>query len=93
MSRKKPQNTSGTLRRIWDFIAKEKGLFLLVMLMLLVSSLLSLVGPYLMGVAVDGVISGWSGSTLVNMLLWLLLVYFIQAGAIFFQNYLNNSCV
>lgn len=55
--------------------------------MLLVSSLLSLVGPYLMGVAVDGVISGWSGSTLVNMLLWLLLVYFIQAGAIFFQNY------
>jgi ATP-binding cassette, subfamily B, multidrug efflux pump len=87
MVSRKPRNTSGTLKRIWEFMAREKGLFLLVMIMLVISSLLSLVGPYLMGVAVDGVISGWSGSKLVTMLFWLLFVYLFQSGAIFFQNY------
>lgn len=84
---KKPQNMSTTLRRIWGYMAKEKALFILVMAMLIMSSVLSLIGPYLMGVAVDDVIAGSGGKELFIMLLWLTLIYLAQSGAIFFQNY------
>lgn len=78
---------STTLRRIWGYMAKEKALFILVMVMLIMSSVLSLIGPYLMGVAVDDVIAGSGGKELFIMLLWLNLIYLAQSGAIFFQNY------
>lgn len=68
-------------------MAKEKGLFALVMLMVVLGSILSLIGPYLMGVAVDGVISGWDGKELLTMLIWLTLIYLLQSGTVFFQNY------
>ncbi|WP_449620174.1 ABC transporter ATP-binding protein [Robertmurraya sp. Marseille-Q9965] len=77
----------GTMRRIWQYMAKEKGLFFLVMVMILISSSLALIGPYLLGVAVDGVISGWGGEQLFPMLAWLVLIFILQSGAIFFQNY------
>ncbi|MDF1507272.1 ABC transporter ATP-binding protein [Robertmurraya sp. DFI.2.37] len=78
---------NGTLRRMWRYFAKEKGLFLLVLTMIMISSVLSLAGPYLMGLAVDGVLAGWTGSVLLQMLIWLMLVYLLQSGAVFFQNY------
>lgn len=83
----KSQNMMATLKRIWGYMTKEKSLFIFVIVMLIMSSALSLVGPYLMGVAVDGVIAGWGGESLLTMLLWLVLVYLLQSGAIFFQNY------
>lgn len=81
------RNTRATLKRIWRYMAREKGLFILVLVMIVVSSLLSLVGPYLMGVAVDGVIAGWSGRELFWMLIWLVFIYLGQSIAMFFQNY------
>lgn len=83
----KSQNMMATLKRIWGYMTKEKSLFIFVIVMLIMSSALSLVGPYLMGVAVDGVIAGWGGESLLTMLVWLVLVYLLQSGAIFFQNY------
>lgn len=87
MLAKKAQNMNGTLRRMWSYMAKEKGLFLLVIAMIIISSVLSLIGPYLMGLAVDGVLAGWAGRELLLMLIWLILIYFLQSGAVFFQNY------
>ncbi|GIN63175.1 putative ABC transporter ATP-binding protein YfiC [Robertmurraya siralis] len=84
---KKAHNMNGTLRRMWRYFAKEKGLFLLVLTMIMISSVLSLAGPYLMGLAVDGVLAGWTGSELLHMLIWLMLVYLLQSVAVFFQNY------
>ncbi|RTR33083.1 ABC transporter ATP-binding protein [Robertmurraya yapensis] len=87
LSTKKAKDMKGTMRRIWQYMAKEKGLFFLVMVMILISSALALIGPYLLGVAVDGVISGWGGEQLFPMLAWLVLIFTLQSGAIFFQNY------
>lgn len=81
------RNMKETLTRIWGFMAKEKGLFLLVIVMIVISSLLSLVGPYLLGVAVDKVIEGISGNELLMMLAWLIFIFFAQAVTVFFQNY------
>lgn len=76
-----------TLLRIWSYMAEEKGLFVLVVIMVIVSSVLSLAGPYLMGVAVDSLISGWNGSQLLTMLVWLVIIYAAQSGAVFLQGY------
>lgn len=81
------RNMKETLMRIWGFMAKEKGLFLLVIIMVILSSALSLVGPYLLGVAVDEVITGIGGTELFRMLIWLVCIYFAQAITVFFQNY------
>lgn len=81
------RNMKETLMRIWGFMAKEKGLFLFVIIMVILSSALSLVGPYLLGVAVDEVISGIGGTELFRMLIWLIFIFFAQAITVFFQNY------
>lgn len=87
MSTKKAKDMKGTMQRIWQYMSREKGLFILVMVMIVISSALALIGPYLVGVAVDGVISGWGGEQLFPMLAWLALIFVFQSGAIFFQNY------
>ncbi|MFE8701965.1 ABC transporter ATP-binding protein [Cytobacillus sp. FJAT-54145] len=68
-------------------MTEEKLLFSFVLIMVFVSSALSLLGPYLMGVAVDRLIAGWDTSELLTMLVWLTLIFFLQSGAVFFQNY------
>ncbi|WP_084783386.1 ABC transporter ATP-binding protein [Bacillus dakarensis] len=83
----KKRNMKRTLLRIWSYMAEEKGLFVLVVIMVIVSSVLSLAGPYLMGVAVDSLISGWNGSQLLTMLVWLVIIYAAQSGTVFLQGY------
>jgi len=68
-------------------LAKEKGLLSLVLLMIVISSALSLLGPYIMGVTVDRLIEGWDTNRLLTMLLWLVGIYVLQSIAVFLQNY------
>lgn len=49
----KAKNWSGTLSRIWTYLARRKGKLALVLLMVMFSSGLALLGPYLLGVGVD----------------------------------------
>lgn len=83
----KAKDIKGTLYKIWLYLAREKGLLSLVLIMVFISSALSLLGPYLMGVTVDRLIEGWETSALLEMLLWLVLIFVLQSGAVFFQNY------
>ncbi len=59
---KKPKvrakNWSGTLLRIWNYLALRKAKLTLVLFMVVISSALALLGPYLIGVAVDDFIAG-----------------------------------
>lgn len=55
--------------------------------MVVVSSILSLAGPYLMGAAVDSLIAGRNGSQLWMMLFWLVIIYAAQSGTVFLQGY------
>lgn len=54
----KAKNWSGTLGRIWSYLARRKGKLTLVLLMVVASSGLSLLGPYLLGVGVDNFLEG-----------------------------------
>ncbi|WP_110930255.1 ABC transporter ATP-binding protein [Paenibacillus bouchesdurhonensis] len=71
----KAKNWSGTLGRIWQYLAQRKAKLTLVLLMVVVSSGLALLGPYLIGVAVDDFLAGGGGAPWVLFLTGLGVVY------------------
>lgn len=71
----KAKDWSGTLGRIWQYLARRKGKLTLVLLMVVFSSGLALLGPYLLGVAVDNYLEGSGGRPWVIFLAGLGLVY------------------
>src|SRR5690625_3221305 len=84
---KKARNTAGTVRRIWSYLAKEKGKLTLVILMVLISSGLSLLGPFMVGTAVDKYIEKEQSAGLGILLMWLVFIYLFHSLSIFLQNF------
>ncbi|MEC1583542.1 ABC transporter ATP-binding protein [Bacillus subtilis] len=85
--RAKAKDTKGTLRRIWSYLAERKGLLILVMLMVVISAIFGLLGPFVIGKAIDHFIVGETVSGLIPVLLLLLAIYVIQSLSLWFQNY------
>ncbi|WP_099157102.1 ABC transporter ATP-binding protein [Virgibacillus ndiopensis] len=85
--RKKAKNTTATVKRIWSYLAREKATLGLVILMVVMSSGLSLLGPFLVGMAIDDYIVSKESSGLGVLLLWLIVIYFAHSISIFLQNY------
>ncbi len=83
----KVENVWSTLARIWTYIRTEKKLFLFVLIIVVISSVLSLLGPYLLGVAVDKIIADPITETLLQMVGLLLAVYFLHSVTSWLQNY------
>ncbi|MBM7552034.1 ABC transporter ATP-binding protein [Thalassobacillus pellis] len=83
----KVENFKDTLKRIWGYMAKQRRLFFFVIGIIMVSSLLSLLGPYLLGVAVDKVIADPKTSTLLRMIAILSGVYVCHSLSLWLQNY------
>lgn len=63
----KPKNFALTFKRLWRYIGKESKMLLYIFIFLIMESLLSLLGPYLIGVSVD-IISLSNGVAAVNRL-------------------------
>ena len=49
----KPKNFIRTIRRLWLYLNKERKLLILIFILMLADSLLSLIGPYLIGMSID----------------------------------------
>ncbi|MBP1989699.1 ABC transporter ATP-binding protein [Paenibacillus eucommiae] len=82
----KAKNWSGTLGRIWTYLSYRKGKLALVLLMVVFSSALALLGPYLLGVAVDDYLEGTGGSSWVRFLIVLAVVYVLYSLTSWLQN-------
>jgi ATP-binding cassette subfamily B protein len=50
---KRAKNMGATLKRIWGYLSKQKAMLYLVIAMVVASSGLGLLGPYLIGVSLD----------------------------------------
>ncbi|WP_308722347.1 ABC transporter ATP-binding protein [Paenibacillus polysaccharolyticus] len=90
-SQRKPKvrakNWSGTLGRIWSYLSRRKIKLSLVLLMVFASSALALLGPYMVGVAVDQFISGEvTSSSWTWFLLGLVAVYVLFSLTSWLQN-------
>ena len=83
----KATNALGTIKRIWSYLAREKLKLTLVLLMVLISSALALLGPYMVGVAIDEFIDTKKTAGLGMLLLALLIIYFGHSLAVFLQNF------
>jgi len=73
--RAKAKDWSGTLGRLWSYLAQRKAKLTLVLVMVVFSSALALLGPYLLGTAIDNYLQGSGGKPWAWFLLGLGLVY------------------
>ncbi|OAT86311.1 multidrug ABC transporter ATP-binding protein [Bacillus sp. MKU004] len=83
----KARDTKGTLRRLWVYLSKMKGLLYLVILMVIISSAASLLGPFLVGRAIDDFIVTKDASGIITLLAGLVIVYILHSASVWFQNY------
>ncbi|TFJ93632.1 ABC transporter ATP-binding protein [Lentibacillus salicampi] len=81
------RNTAGTVKRIWSYLSREKGMLLLVILMVFFSSAMSLAGPFMVGVAIDDFIVTQEAAGLGMLLVWLFIIYVLHSLSVFLQNY------
>ncbi|MEK4386461.1 ABC transporter ATP-binding protein [Solibacillus sp. FSL W7-1464] len=81
------QNWTYTLKRIFDFVAEQKMLLFIVLLLVVLSSAFALIGPFIIGRLIDQFIDGSSLSQLSYWLYGLAVVYFLYSLSSYFQNY------
>lgn len=84
---KKATKPFDTIKRIWSYLIQEKLKLSLVILMVIFSSALSLLGPFLIGVTIDDFISTKESTGLLTLLLFLGLVYLGHSISVFLQNF------
>lgn len=82
----KAKDWSGTLKQIWKYLAKRKVKLGFVLFMVVLSSLLALLGPYLIGVAVDEYLGGTDRGSWGIFLIGLALVYVLYSLTSWLQN-------
>jgi ATP-binding cassette subfamily B multidrug efflux pump len=85
--KKLPQNWKGTLSKIWGYCAVHKSLLALILLMVLISTSLGLLGPYLLGVAIDRFVVSPDSEGLIWLLLLLAGTYILFSLSSWLQNY------
>ncbi len=52
----KPKNFTRTLKRLWQYLRQEQRMLVIIFFLILVDSMLVLIGPYLIGLAVDSMV-------------------------------------
>ncbi|MCT8138254.1 ABC transporter ATP-binding protein [Anaerobacillus sp. CMMVII] len=87
----KSKDVWGTIKRIWVYLSEKKALISLVLFLVLISVVLSLLGPYLIGFAFDEYIETRNSEGLLKLLVFLSLIYIVNSIAIWLYNYLMIS--
>ena len=83
----KPSDWKYVLRRIWQLVDEQRYLLIVVLLMVLASSALALLGPYLIGVIIDNYIMQSKFTGLATIIGILVLVYVFWSVAMYLQSY------
>jgi ATP-binding cassette, subfamily B, multidrug efflux pump len=76
-----------TIRRIWSYLADQKNLLIMVFLMVVVSSALGLLGPFLIGWGIDEYFATDSTNGFIGLLIGLAAVYLLHSLSLWFQSY------
>ena len=81
------RNWKNTLYRIWKYVDEQRALLVVVLFLVLISSALSLLGPFLIGHLIDEYILKSKFDGMLPFILGLAGVYLVLAIALFLQNY------
>jgi ATP-binding cassette, subfamily B, multidrug efflux pump len=85
-NRKRAKNWRGTLSRIWTYLSARRLKLFLVLFMVLLTSGLTLLGPYLIGIAIDDFLARDSGMLWIWFLVALGAVYILNSITSWLQN-------
>ena len=83
----KPKNVKVTLKRLWHYLSEHKLRLIMVFLLVAITSILTLVGPYLIGKAIDDYIIPRDFDGLFRLLILMAVVYALISFFAWFQNY------
>ncbi|WP_226671724.1 ABC transporter ATP-binding protein [Rossellomorea aquimaris] len=83
----KAKDAKGTLSRLWSYLSEMKVILYLVILMVFISSAAALLGPFLVGKAIDEYIVTKEASGLGVLVMVLIGIYILHSMAVWFQNY------
>ncbi len=86
----KPKNMKETLKKIWQYFGTERKKLLFLFCLVILTSLIGLSVPYLIGKSVDILPKG-QNSLLTVLLIMLLLAYVMDFSLNFLQNYMIAS--
>jgi len=84
----KSKNTKETLLRLWGYIRRQSWILVAAFFLVIITSITGLLGPYLMGIAIDTYILNGDLVGLGTMLLWMLIIYAFGAASTWLQTYL-----
>jgi ATP-binding cassette subfamily B protein len=87
----KAEDLPGTVLRIWSYLRHQGGALLGALLLVTVSSVLGLLGPYLMGRAVDQFILEGDVAGLARTVLLMLGVYIVTSLVFWLQSYVMSA--
>jgi ATP-binding cassette subfamily B protein len=81
------EDVRGTMRRLWGYLSRQKWLLTGIVLLVALSSGLNLLGPYLMGIAIDEYILNSDVPGLVRTALLMIGAYGAASFAMWLQGY------
>ncbi len=85
--KQRAKNGWATVRRLWRYLAARRWSIALVLCMVVISTAMALLGPYLIGYMVDTYLGVHSGRSLGLMLGLLASVYLLHSISLWMQNY------
>jgi ATP-binding cassette subfamily B protein len=88
MEKKRAENPKGTLLRIWSYLQQQKTALIGTILLIAVTSGLGVLGPYLMGIAIDAYILDRDLAGLARIALLMIAVYVASSVTIWLQTYI-----
>ena len=91
MSIERAKDAGNTLKRLWQYLGNEAVRLVIVLFMIVLSSGLSLAGPFLMGKAIDDYITPRDFSGLMKISLLMLGVYLLAAFVFWLQAYIMTT--
>jgi ATP-binding cassette subfamily B multidrug efflux pump len=83
----KSQDTRGTLLRLWSYLQRQRWILMGTGLLVVVTSVADLLGPYLMGLAIDQYINKGNLSGLARLAWLMILTYIVAAAGTWLQSY------
>ena len=85
------QNQRGTLQRLWGYLRHQGWTLVAVTVLVAAGTLLNLLGPYLMGKAIDVFIAQNDLPGLGRLVLWMIIVYLAASGMTYLYTYIMAS--
>jgi ATP-binding cassette subfamily B multidrug efflux pump len=84
----KSKNTRETLLRLWGYLRRQTWVLVGTSILVIITSIVGLIGPFLMGKAIDTYIDKSDLPGLAILLAWMLLTYIIASAGTWLQNWL-----